>query len=102
MHFAIVLIIILCIIVIFRETLMENSKLPPVPKRGKYNFNKLDSNNSYIKLSFDDEAQALKARTAACTYASLHKIKFVTRITDKVNLEVWRVAKPDPFFGEVE
>ena len=81
---------------------MENSKLPPVPKRGKYNFNKLDSNNSYIKLSFDDEAQALKARTAACTYASLHKIKFVTRITDKVNLEVWRVAKPDPFFGEVE
>ena len=101
MHFAIVLIIILCIIVIFRETFMENSKLPPVPKRGKYNFNKLDSNNSYIKLSFDDEAQAIKARTAACTYASLHKIKFVTRITDKVNLEVWRVAKPDPFFGEV-
>ena len=101
MHFAIVLIIILCIIAIFKETFMENSKLPPVPKRGKYNFNKLDSNNSYIKLSFDDEAQAIKARTAACTYASLHKIKFVTRITDKVNLEVWRVAKPDPFFGEV-
>jgi len=100
-HFAIVLIIILCIISIFKGTFMENSKLPPVPKRGKYNFNKLDSNNSYIKLSFDDEAQAIKARIAACTYASLHKIKFVTRITDKVNLEVWRVAKPDPFFGEV-
>ena len=82
---------------------MKNVQIPAIPyRKNKYNFNKLDSNNSYIKLSFDDEAQAIKARTAACTYASLHKIKFVTRITDKVNLEVWRVAKPDPFFGEVE
>ena len=80
---------------------MGNFKIPAAPKRNKYNFNKLDTIDSYIKLSFDDEAQALKARTAACTYASLHNMKFVTRITDKVNLEVWRVAKPDPFFGEV-
>ena len=80
---------------------MENAAIPAIPERSKYNFNDIKE-TGYKKLYFENSKQAEKARVAAFVYANLHKIKFVTRVSDKKNLEVWLVSKPDPFFGEVE
>jgi hypothetical protein len=79
---------------------MENVKIPAIPERSKYKFNDIKE-NGYKKLYFESSEQAEKARVAAFVYANLHGIKFVTRVSDKKNLEVWLVAKPDPFFGEI-
>ena len=72
---------------------MENKKVPQIPRRNKYNFINIHNNN-YLNLSFETDLEAVKARTAACTYASLHKLKFVTKVKDKT-LEVWKVGEKE-------
>jgi len=77
---------------------MENSNIPDVPKRNKYPFKDMEIGD-YVKIKFDSDGDAMKARIAAVSYASVHKIKFTTRRIGNT-LEVWRTAAVDPFFGE--
>ncbi len=79
---------------------MENLKTPPIPERCKYPFRKMVPGD-YKELKFINYKDLSKAQIVAHNTCKNTGNKFVTR-KNGLTLQVWCIAKPDPFFGEVE
>lgn len=59
-------------------------------KRNSYPFNRMNVGD-YEKLTFPTEADSMKARIASGVYGCTNGMKFVTRVTDGIVFEVWRI-----------
>ena len=79
---------------------MENLKTPPVPEMNKYPFTKMVP-GEYKELKFINYKDLSNAQVVAHNTSKRTGYKFTTR-KNGLTLRVWCIAKPDPFFGEVE
>ena len=78
---------------------MENLKTPPIPGRNKYPFTKMVPGD-YKELTFINNKDLSRAQIVAHSTSKSTGYKFVTR-KNGLTLQVWCIAKPDPFFGEI-
>lgn len=70
-----------------------NIKVPPPNYREKWSFHRLDVGDSFA-ITYEDEREVVRLRTAASAYGQRHEAKLTTRTVyeDGVKkLRVWRV-----------